>query len=61
MTGDLSSATWRTSSFTGQGANCVEVARLAAIAGIRDSKLGDASPTLVFPVDSFKALLARLA
>jgi uncharacterized protein DUF397 len=56
----LEATTWRTSSFTGEGQNCVVVGRLADISGVRDSKLGKASPTLAFPTSSFDAMLARL-
>jgi hypothetical protein len=56
----LRTAVWRTSSRTGQGENCVVVGRLPDIAGVRDSKLGKASPTLVFPGASFDAMLTHL-
>lgn len=40
---------WRKSSFSSQGSDCVEMADLGEGAvGIRDSKLGDASPVLTF-------------
>jgi hypothetical protein len=56
----LSTAVWRTSSRTAEGENCVVVGRLPDIAGVRDSKLGKASPTLVFSAASFDTMLAHL-
>jgi hypothetical protein len=56
----LETAGWRTSSFTGEGENCVVVGRLADLSGVRDSKLGKASPTLAFPTSSFDTMLAQL-
>ncbi|SDK22903.1 protein of unknown function [Actinopolyspora mzabensis] len=35
---DLSRATWRTSSRSGNGGNCVEVAMTSEVVGVRDSK-----------------------
>jgi len=43
--------TWRKSSrCTGDGADCVEVASLPGLGGVRDSKLGSRSPQLWFPL-----------
>jgi hypothetical protein len=56
----LETAPWRTSSFTGEGQNCVVVGRLADFAGVRDSKLGKESPTLIFPAASFGEMLTHL-
>lgn len=49
---------WRKSSHSGgNGGDCVEVASLGHRAGVRDSKLGDASPVLRVPAGSLVALL----
>ncbi|MGH8791813.1 MAG: DUF397 domain-containing protein [Stackebrandtia sp.] len=51
---------WRKSSrSTGEGGNCVE-ARKTESFQIRDSKLGDASPTLSMAADDFAGLLASV-
>ncbi|MEV6232726.1 DUF397 domain-containing protein [Saccharopolyspora shandongensis] len=42
---------------TDQG-NCVELAALAGVVGLRDSKLGTASPVLGFTERQFHAFLA---
>jgi hypothetical protein len=39
-------AYWRKSSYSGQSGSCVEVGPVADVVGMRDSKLGDASPVL---------------
>ncbi|MEU6133198.1 DUF397 domain-containing protein [Saccharopolyspora sp. NPDC047091] len=55
---DLTSAMWRKSSYsTGNGGICVEVATVRAGTGIRDSKLGAASPVLAFGHDAFARFL----
>ncbi|WP_328318033.1 DUF397 domain-containing protein [Streptomyces sp. NBC_00388] len=48
---DLSTATWRKSSFSDGGdTNCVEVSLdFPGIAPVRDSKTAPAGPALVFP------------
>ncbi|QUH00792.1 DUF397 domain-containing protein [Saccharopolyspora erythraea] len=43
---------------TNDGGNCVEMGRRASVIGIRDSKLGAASPVLEFPATAFRAFLA---
>jgi uncharacterized protein DUF397 len=48
---------WRTSSFSGEDANCVEVAHTEEAAAIRDSKDSD-GPYLVFPAGAFRVLIA---
>lgn len=49
---------WRTSSRSGQGNNCVEIAtNLDTIALVRDSKLGDESPILEVTPTAFTALI----
>ncbi|HEY9473636.1 MAG TPA: DUF397 domain-containing protein [Mycobacteriales bacterium] len=48
---DLINAAWRKSSYSGNGANCVEVAFSADAVAVRDSK-NSTGPTLVFtPAD----------
>lgn len=46
---DLAGVVWRTSSYTANNSNCVEVARVPAAAGVavRDSKDRHASPARV--------------
>lgn len=49
---------WRKSSYS-QGANdCVEVTTVPGWVGLRDSKLGDASPLLAFNLAEWRAMLA---
>jgi hypothetical protein len=52
-------AGWRKSSYS-QGANgCVEITtELTGWVGVRDSKLGTASPLLAIPTAQWRALLA---
>lgn len=59
---DLSGAQWITSSHSGGGGNCVEVAlHLApALVPVRDSK-DPAGPALTFGVPAWSAFLAALA
>jgi hypothetical protein len=58
---DLTSATWRKSSYSGgNGGNCVEVAVLAGGRRVvRDSK-DPAGPTLTFSPAAWRAFTARL-
>lgn len=52
--------TWRKSSHSGNtGGDCVEVARLDAVIGLRDSKNPHVGH-LTIPAEAFAALLARL-
>ena len=47
---DLSRAEWRKSSYSGQGGNCVEVARnLPGLVAVRDSKDPDGAKLVVSP------------
>jgi|HubBroStandDraft_6_1064221.scaffolds.fasta_scaffold141133_3 hypothetical protein len=48
---------WRKSSYSGQGANCVEVAQLRDATAVRDSKNPD-GPVLTFPADAWGAFVA---
>ncbi|WP_439677274.1 DUF397 domain-containing protein [Embleya sp. MST-111070] len=50
-------ALWRKSSYSGsQGGNCVEVAELTDMVGIRDSKVGE-SPIIRAGAEAWTALL----
>lgn len=51
-------ASWRKSSYSNSGANCVEVARVSGAVGVRDSK--HPGPELVLPAGSWQELLAAL-
>ncbi|NYH78908.1 hypothetical protein FHR84_002233 [Actinopolyspora biskrensis] len=49
MTPNLTEARWRKSTrSSGNGGACVEVGIAPSAAGVRDTKLGDDSPTLAF-------------
>ncbi|MEU6584873.1 DUF397 domain-containing protein [Nocardia sp. NPDC046763] len=50
---ELSEADWFKSSYSHSGGECLEAAHLShARVGVRDSKLGDSTPVLVFsPAD----------
>lgn len=51
--------TWRKSTFSSQNSDCVELADLGdGTLGVRDSKLGDASPVLRFSRTEIGAWLA---
>ncbi|WP_328594039.1 DUF397 domain-containing protein [Actinomadura macrotermitis] len=57
---DLTAARWRKSSYSGgQGGDCVEVAALAGVVGIRDSK-DPHGPKLVMETTAWQALAAQL-
>jgi uncharacterized protein DUF397 len=45
-TGNCVEVGWQKSSYSGQAGSCVEVGQVADLVGMRDSKLGDASPVL---------------
>ncbi|GAA1268926.1 hypothetical protein GCM10009677_21890 [Sphaerisporangium rubeum] len=51
--------TFRKSSYSGEGGQCVEIADLISNVVVRDSKVPD-GPTLVFPRDEFVAFLRGL-
>lgn len=56
-----SPAMWKHSSRSGGNGQCVEVADLlGGTCGVRDSKLGDASPVLAVTASQFAALLDDL-
>lgn len=47
---------WRTSTYSGENGNCVQVAPLDTAVGVRDSKNPNAGH-LTFPPDAFAAFL----
>jgi hypothetical protein len=49
---------WRKSSYSQAQNGCVEVGSNPTVVGVRDSKLGDASPVLTFSRKRFAAFLA---
>ena len=52
---------WFKSSYSGAQNGCVEInRRVPGYAGVRDSKLGDASPILAFSTTAMRALLDSL-
>lgn len=57
ITPALTGARWRTSSRSGGGQNCVEVARSTTWAAVRDTKNRDGA-TLTFGPATFDAFLA---
>ncbi|WP_035846895.1 DUF397 domain-containing protein [Kitasatospora azatica] len=58
MHSDLSGASWRKSSYSQQGGECIEVADgFAAVTPVRDSKDPE-GPALVFPAEAFAAFVA---
>ncbi len=59
ITPDLTGAHWRTSSRSGGGQNCVEVARSTTWAAVRDTKNREAA-TLTFDAATFDAFLANI-
>jgi uncharacterized protein DUF397 len=60
MKDDLAPVTWRKSTFSNDTGACVEVADLATGTGVRDSKLGDASPVLSVTTTQWAAFTAGL-
>ncbi len=56
-TPDLTGARWRKSSRSNGTGACVEVGLTESATGVRDTKLGDASPILVFPRDQWTSFL----
>lgn len=57
---DLSRAAWQMSSYSGNGGNCVQVARnLPGVVAVRDSKNPDAA-TLVFSPTEWKVFLGGI-
>lgn len=54
----LSRAQWRKSSYSAGQNNCVEIATADGWVGVRDSKLGEASPILTFTPAEWAAFTA---
>jgi hypothetical protein len=50
---------WRKSSYSGQGANCVEVVSAREGSAVRDSKDPD-GPVLRFPADAWRSFVAAV-
>lgn len=51
---------WRTSSYsTGNPNNCVEVGEAPEQRAVRDTKLGEAGPVLVFPASNWNSFTAK--
>lgn len=59
MTADFSDATWRTSSYSGDTGNCVQVAVTAPAVGVRDSKRPRAG-ILAFPAPAWTRFLVTV-
>ncbi|HEY1915725.1 MAG TPA: DUF397 domain-containing protein [Streptosporangiaceae bacterium] len=57
---DLSRARWRTSSYSGNSGNCVQVAALDRVIAVRDSKDPD-GPVLVWSADEWNRVLVEIA
>ncbi|WP_280271107.1 DUF397 domain-containing protein [Nocardia wallacei] len=54
---DLSQAHWRKSSYSGGGKECVEVAFVNGVVGVRDSK-NPTGPALIFTPGEWEAFTA---
>lgn len=58
ITTDFSGAQWwKSSRSNGGGAACVMVAQVPGVTGVRDSKLGEASPVLPFAAGAWASFL----
>ncbi|ANY07426.1 DUF397 domain-containing protein [Pseudonocardia sp. HH130630-07] len=56
------STTWHKSTHSGgENGGCVEVATIPGHAGVRDTKLGTASPVLAFTTAEWRAFLTGVA
>jgi hypothetical protein len=61
MTPDFDLTRWRKSKHSGDNGGCVELNfTVPGWVGVRDSKLGDASPVLVFTAKNLNAMLAEM-
>jgi hypothetical protein len=54
---DLSDATWRKSTHSSAQAQCVEIAHLPGLVGLRDSKQHVTTPVLAFPADAWSTFM----
>ncbi|GAB3496432.1 DUF397 domain-containing protein [Amycolatopsis cihanbeyliensis] len=57
---DFTSVCWTKSSYSQGNGECIELARATDKIGVRDSKLGDASPVLTFTPVAITALFDAL-
>ncbi|MFJ4667714.1 DUF397 domain-containing protein [Kitasatospora purpeofusca] len=56
----MTPVSWRKSSYSGNGGNCVEIAPdFPGLAPVRDSKDPE-GPALVFPADAWRAFVAAV-
>jgi hypothetical protein len=56
----MSTVTWIKSSYSGNGSQCVEVAKVADAMGVRDSKQHGAGPELWVSADAGRAFVASV-
>ncbi|WP_019852740.1 DUF397 domain-containing protein [Actinopolyspora mortivallis] len=59
MLTDVQHFTWRTSSYSGNTGNCVEVGNATNVVGVRDTKDRDGG-TLIFTEDQWGAFLGAI-
>lgn len=59
-TPDVTGARWRKSTRSNGSGACLEVGVTASATGVRDTKLGNASPILVFPRSQWASFLHSL-
>jgi hypothetical protein len=56
----VEAASWRKSSRSYGSGNCAEIGHGPGVTGVRDSKLGGASPVLEFSADEWRAFTLRI-
>ena len=54
-------SSWRKSTYSFSNGNCVEVGQDGTVVGVRDTKLGDASPVLVFDAGAWRRFTAAMS